>query len=289
MIEKIKIDIPNINININDITYKIKIKNKSEERKERLIFFGYKQNLEKIKQIKDIFLDITFKIIPRNFYPYKLLVMSGFTKNEKQPIILTFVLLKYLDNISYERIFNFLIENYELNPCIIHTDFEKSLQKAISNIKIFNNKIIHSRCFFHFSKMIRGKLSQIGVCKKKLNKFNVELITNIELLCFLSLDKIKPFQKIIIDKLKDNKNLYKFLSYLKKYLFKLNPIIYNYNNIIEYYKKENGNKFLDYLYTTNNICESINSKLDFYLPKKATTNYCNNRGIASPIFSYFLF
>ena len=53
----------------------------------------------------------------------------------------------------------------------------------------------------------------------------------------------------------------------------MNPVIYNYTNIINHFKTNNGNKFLDKLYTTNNICESINSKFDYYLPKKQTNNF----------------
>ena len=52
--------------------------------------------------------------------------------------------------------------------------------------------------FFYFSKMIRRKLPQIGQCKKKLNRYNVEIISNIELLCFINLEKIKGFQKVIL-------------------------------------------------------------------------------------------
>lgn len=50
-------------------------------------------------------------------------------------------------------------------------------------------------------------------------------------------------------------------------------MIYNYTNLINYFKEENNNKFLDKLYTSNTICESINSKLNYQLPKRATNNY----------------
>ena len=60
-----------------------------------------------------------------------------------------------------------------------------------------------------------------------------------------------------------------FIKYLKNYLFKLSPKIYNYSDLIEHFQKdESNNIFLEKLYTTNNICESLNSKLSFYLLKK---------------------
>ena len=40
----------------------------------------------------------------------------------------------------------------------------------------------------------------------------------------------------------------------------------------EYYIKDNK-KSLDTLYISNNICESINAKINFYLPKKITSNF----------------
>ena len=82
-----------------------------------------------------------------------------------------------------------------------------------------------------------------------------EILCNIEILCFINLDKIKAFQKIILNKLKEYEELQKFINYLKKYLFNLNPVIYNYTNIINHFKKNNGNIFLDKLCTTNNICK----------------------------------
>ena len=60
-----------MNIIINDIKYDIKIKNKNEERTERIIFFCYKNNIIIIKDIKEYFVDITSKIIPKNYHPYK--------------------------------------------------------------------------------------------------------------------------------------------------------------------------------------------------------------------------
>ena len=50
-------------------------------------------------------------------------------------------------------------------------------------------------------------------------------------------------------------------------MLKLNESVYNYENLIDYKKEaENNsidnNKYLDTLYLTNNVVESINSKLN---------------------------
>ena len=203
IIEKVKIEIPDLYIIINDINYQINIKNKVQNRQQRIIFFGIKTKLQLLKPVNTIefFLDITFKIIPADFHPYKLMVLSGLPNKENKPHIISLILIKYLDNIAYSCIFEYLYENYGFQPKIIQTDFEKAIQIAIKNNKYIKN-VIHSRCFFHFSKMIREKLSK----KKKLNKFMFEIICNIELLCFINIDKIKAFKKIILYKLKNMMN-----------------------------------------------------------------------------------
>ena len=110
-------------------------------------------------------MDITFQIIPMHFHPYKLLIISRIDDNKFSNIII-FILIKYLDNIAYERIFDYLYINFNFNPTIIHTDFDKAIALAIKNNKYFNKNLIHSKCFFHYSKMIKGKLTQTGLTKK---------------------------------------------------------------------------------------------------------------------------
>ena len=52
-------------------------------------------------------MDVTFQIIPKQFHPYKLLIISGIDDNKISNIIL-FILIKYLDKIAYERIFDYI-------------------------------------------------------------------------------------------------------------------------------------------------------------------------------------
>ena len=60
--------------------------------------------------------------------------------------------------------------------------------------------------------MIRTKLQKIFICKKILNKYCYEIISNLELMCFINIEKIKNFQKIIIEKLEENNKLKSFLN-----------------------------------------------------------------------------
>ena len=83
--------------------------------------------------------------------------------------------------------------------------------------------------------MVKRNLSKTGFFKKKLNSISIEIISNIELLSFPNEENIDEFQKIIIKKLNSFPKLNNFVKYLKNYLFKLSPTIYNYSKFIEYF------------------------------------------------------
>ena len=72
---------------------------------------------------------------------------------------------------------------------------------------------------------------------------------------------IKKQQDLIIDKLKDCNKLKSFVNYLKKYLFKLDYTLYIYEDYMKNINYENdSNKYLDRIYFTNNVIESLNAK-----------------------------
>ena len=85
------------------------------------------------------------------------------------------------------------------------------------------------------------------------------------------MNKIKEYQTLIIDKLEQLKSYNKFISYLKNYWFNHNRYDYNYSDVISnYYKNKN---LIDRMYLTNNIVESLHSKINLYLPKHKSTKY----------------
>ena len=77
-IEKIKCTDFELEIMAEDIKYNIKINNKMIERNEKIIIFGNKQRLELMNNSDyfEYFCDITFKIIPKQYRPYKLLTIA---------------------------------------------------------------------------------------------------------------------------------------------------------------------------------------------------------------------
>ena len=54
--------------------------------------------LIKPDKTEEFFCDITFKIIPSKFLPYKLFVISSVTKPDKKPKLISMILTKNKDN-----------------------------------------------------------------------------------------------------------------------------------------------------------------------------------------------
>ena len=121
LLENIKINVPDLVINIIDIKYDYKEKNKNIEREQRIFLFGTKKRLLDLNHnyTKEVFLDITFKVIPKKFRPYKLMVISGINIKDNKTKLLCLILLKFLDSQAYEKIFRnykflFKIDNFNL-------------------------------------------------------------------------------------------------------------------------------------------------------------------------------
>ena len=136
-------------------------------------------------------------VIPKKYKPYKLVTISGINEeiNITSPIL--FVCMKYQYSNGYIKLFETLKELYNFNPVILHTDFEASTENAILNGNIFNKKPILIKCNFHFSKAIIAKMKKCGMCKKKLSKINLELLRNIQMLCYLDKNIIKDYIKFL--------------------------------------------------------------------------------------------
>ena len=150
-----KINNNEINIDIFnfDTKYDIKIKNKTDikEKIEKIILFNLKNRLSLMGNLNEFFLDATFDIIPSIYKPYKLISLAGYNNIENRVYIIGFISIKYFDYISFTRTFKYLKDNFNFNPIVIHTDFEKSLGIAIKKANFFNKEIINIKSFFFIS------------------------------------------------------------------------------------------------------------------------------------------
>lgn len=118
-----------------DVKYDIKLKNSNKitERKQKIIIFGNKSrlNLMKKKDYIEYCIDITFKIIPKCYHPYKLLTIATLDNDNIKTILVGFVLFIYKDSISFLKIFEYLNNIYNFNSSIIHSDYEIGIELAL--------------------------------------------------------------------------------------------------------------------------------------------------------------
>ena len=261
------------------------INNKKLEREENIIIFGNKNRLLLMKNndYNEYYIDSTFKIIPRKFNNYKLLTIATNDISNNLTLLIGFVCFKYQDSTSYYNIFKYLNELYNFNPKIIHSDFQKSIGKAINISKFFTNNVIQVKCFFHFINALKNKMKIYKLIKKENYKEIYAIINNILLLCFIDEENIEKLKLIILNKLDEHRKYDKFISYLKRTWFKKGRKDFNYSKVIkEYY---NNIKIIDKMYLTNNIIESLHSKINSYLPKHKTTVYNFIKSLENVIFN----
>ena len=135
----------------------------------------------------------------------------------------------------------------------------------------FSNKVIHVKCLFHFVKSLMDKLKKYGLVKKNNIKEIYTIVKNIELICFIDIDRINDYKKFLLNYLSKYNKYNKFINYLKNYWFKKSDEEYNYSVFIKKYIN-NENK-LDKLYLTNNIIEQIHSRINSYMPKHSINNF----------------
>ena len=221
--------------------------------------------------IIEYFIDITFKIVPKCYRPYKLMTIATLDNENNKTILIAFVLFINIDNILYLKIFKFLNEIYNFNPIIIHTDYERAIELALKKCSFLKNSIINLKCFFHFAKTVREKLKTFTNNKKFLTKENYVILKNIELICFIEENKIELYKKFINKNLKALNVSINFINYLNKFWFIKNNGEFNYLKFIEKYR--NNVKALNKLYITNNIIESLHHKLTYNVPKCVLNKY----------------
>ena len=67
-----------------------------------------------------------------------------------------------MDEIAYDRLFDYLNYKYNFKPKFIMTDFENALASAIKKNKYTKDNTFHLKCMFYFSQMLTRKLSKLG-------------------------------------------------------------------------------------------------------------------------------
>ena len=142
-----------INVHSADIFYDYENKNKKIIRREETIIILTTQDTEKKfkdEKIENYFIDVTYKIVPKNNKKYKLLTITCYDNSNQSTYIIALILIQYEDTQSFEKIFKYLNEMFNFNPAITHIDYSLALRNSLLTEGIFKKKFIIVHCFFHF-------------------------------------------------------------------------------------------------------------------------------------------
>jgi hypothetical protein len=119
--------------------------------------------------------------------------------------------------------------------------------------------------FLLFFIQYKKKIKKLKISNKKFNRKAIEILRNVELLCFMKPRNINKFADILKLNLNSKEKYKELYEYINEYYIKKNPKLFNFSFIIDYSKNNNKENYLKKLYLTNNIEESIHSKIYFYL------------------------
>ena len=220
--------------------------------------------------VKSIHFDTTYSCVPPTPKRLRLLVLSGFDEHLNKTFIGCFILIQDEKTDTFLEIFKTLTEEiYKLNPTYMMSDFAIGQIKACQ--KIFPNCLFNG-CFFHWTQSIWKKFQDYGLGGKGTYIFNITLLFNLQVLCFIKRDKVPSLYKKIKNKFDINDNTEKFFNYFKNnWLGKRYPL-----KIWNYYDRLNlaSNNSLSRYITTNNLNENINRFLNQGL-KRGKTSFEN--------------
>ena len=260
------------------ISYKIIQKN---ETKSYTLFYiiTEKMRVDIMKSsIKQAFIDISFKCVPPGMSNYKILVLSGFDMEEKKAKLLALALIPNQKEATITKFLTIMKNTYLFNPLLITSDFGKSLVSSIRNVF---PKIKWIPCLFHFAQCQVKHLKKLGLFSKKNNYIGIEILFNVEQLCFVDTKKLYKLYISIKNKFINN-NTSKYFSYFEKYWNPKNKIIYwNYHYL--YDAIELDKKFI---FLTNNIIENTNKILNIHIKKKCPRYEIFEKAITDLILSY---
>ena len=239
----------NRNINSIDITYNYnKSNNKIEERREKLIVLTTPKMEKKVTDntIDNYFIDITYKILPKGQRKYKLMTITGLDNTNNNSYICFLILLCYEDQISFQRLFRYLHENYKFSPKNIHLDYCKALRNALLTENTFTQKPKLIHCFFHFVQNVVKRMKALKIIKSRINKRAFEIIKNVEIICFIKPSYIGDYKKFLKINLKNDEEKQLYL-YLEKEWFSKESNYYNYYEIFNPFELENVGGFCIHL------------------------------------------
>ena len=235
---------------------------RKKKRLEKYIIFMSEFQINYFIDIKEYFIDGTFKIAPKNWY--QLLNIFGYDPTHKFYMPMAYIVLSSKSEELYDEVFYQIAKLIKTHTKInsfenikIMCDFEIGLRKAIK--KNFENALLDG-CYFHYCKAIWKKIKKLKLFNKKLRLNTIILSFVMKAYPFIKDERREDYiKKMDIYANTLGGNYIQLLNYFKKYW--KNCEIFNFTNINNH-RIENR---------TNNICESfhhkLNKKISHYHPK----------------------
>ena len=225
---------------------------------ERIIGFGNPSLIRVLGGNKRVFIDGTFKIVPKPFY--QCLIIMVFDEQTDSFVPVFYVLLTSKTEQIYRHALYWVkaSSNYKMKPDSITCDFEKALHNAIA--LEFPNVIING-CLFHWKQAIRRKIRDL-----KFEEPSIEerfMWRNVlETLTIIPVDQIKtygiPFVRGCVETDLNKNDLEKmdiFWEYFNKYWMSSPSFIFRWN--IQHHAQFRKEKIM----RTNNGLERYNRSL----------------------------
>ena len=139
---------------------------------DRLIGFGNPLLFGILKSRSvQIFLDATFRCVPKPFY--QCLILMAFCEATEVYVPIYYVLMTSKKYMSYWRAFNQIIIDLDmkLNPFSVTFDFEAALMKAVQEqFCVGTQKAILNGCLFHWKQALRRKMMSLFICREQIKK-----------------------------------------------------------------------------------------------------------------------
>lgn len=257
----------------------------NENKIQKIKIFGTTESLSLLKagNIKQYFIDATYKVLPFTKEFKALVILMGYNYEKNTYILLLAALFSEQTEDIYRRFYNILSNNYAFNPKIMSFDFGMANLSAFT--KIYPKTTIIT-CFFHLVQTWMRNATKFGLKKKKYNKLLKLVIIKMKRLAFLDYESsLYLYQNIKqIKQIKDNDNFNDFFKYFEKTWFpvvnkkdktktkdsKFKFSLWNYNGKFDYESTSGTllakNQLELYVSFSNNCCESLNTLLKTFAP-----------------------
>lgn len=180
----------------------------------------------------NMFIDCTFKTVPRGFY--QLLILMVYLPAYETFVPMFYGLMESKKYNAYKYVLSHLVfqTDWKLMPKTITCDFEKPLLKAIEE-EFGKDDVCIKACEFHWKQALRRKLIEFGIPVKEVSELVGER-GKINILLIIPIDEIIskgiPFVRNQVDEKQYQLAYNNFWNYfIKTWMKDYNPKLWNLN------------------------------------------------------------